>query len=647
MKNTGSNNYYGYSGSNGADINVEGAWDLLNGSCGGINIAILDFGVTPHPDLTTFGFGFNALKHDPYFLTPVNSHFRINNGKPEKNFGHGTACAGIAAGKGNNGIGITGVAYKSTVFGIKIFESSGLSSTLVMCAAYYLAVDSAKADVISGSYALFSPKINSYNSFAISQAINYANNFGRNGLGTSIFHSTGNGTSGCLPADPPNKIGFPASNPQVIAVTGTDVCDGLKRSGDCTGWVHPQGECSVASYGPGTDIAAPYHDIWTTDIPGILGYSTGDYTNFSGTSAACPIVGGVMGLIYSANPYLSQSQARMIIESTAAKVGSYSYTNVTNQPNGTWSNELGYGRVDAQQAVNKALITKIDLRISNGPSDFDASEGTITKSDFTMYPMLHLYFKDNGGAYINYNVKWYRDGILISTVTSAPYIDLSKPGKYYATVENNCNNKYLLRTEEIEIRPTCTGISYNNAYSAGYTFFGVTTFPTISNIEPVPVNGDLIIGAGATVNVSNRQFIFGNCSKLIIQFGGTLNATNCQFIGCDNWQGIICDGATSSVNITNSYIANATTGIISKSGGALNINLSTFAYNYLHAAIDGSLLTSNIDLYNNNFTELTDMGAGTPPCNNAYYNGLIISTQQPKIYIKSSLAGSVNSNNLE
>ena len=36
-----------------------------------------------------------------------------------------------------------------------------------------------------------------------------------------------------------------------------------------------------------------------------------------------------------------------IIESTARKVGSYSYQSVSGRPHGTWHEEVGYGLIDA------------------------------------------------------------------------------------------------------------------------------------------------------------------------------------------------------------------------------------------------------------------------------------------------------------
>ncbi|MBC8884298.1 S8 family serine peptidase [Flavobacterium piscinae] len=113
-----------------------------------------------------------------------------------------------------------------------------------------------------------------------------------------------------------------------------------------------------SDYGTNTDVSAPGVKIYTTDISGAAGYSSGDYApTFNGTSSACPNVAGVMALILSANSNLNMLEARQILESTCSKVGGYTYnTNVSGQPNGTWSNDLGYGRVNALAALQLTTV---------------------------------------------------------------------------------------------------------------------------------------------------------------------------------------------------------------------------------------------------------------------------------------------------
>lgn len=656
LKNTGNNNHSSYSGSAGADINAEEAWaNIYSGSCAGITVAILDDGVMAnHQDLNTFQYGYNALKHDPIYSTikpgynRTNEYFH-NNGLPDKGARHGTPCAGIACGAGNNGIGITGVAYSSTVVGIKCLGVQGIGSTISLAFGYYLAVDSANVDVISGSYAIVKT-LNQYNSYIINAAIDYAIYSGRGGLGVSVFHSTGNNdANGCNPGA--DKVGYPASYEKVIAVTGTDVCDKLKGTGDCA-----DGCSSPASYGYGTDIAAPYHDIWTTDNGGIVrnslgqlvgrGYNDSNYTVFKGTSASCPMAAGVMALIYSANPFLNISQSRFIIESTADKVGSYTYTNgVANQPNGSWSLQLGYGRINAGEAVKLALKTKVKLKAMNIPGVVDLDESIIFKNNFVNFPVINVQFNDNDGKYGNYNVKWYKNGKLFYSSTTNS-VAISSPGRYYATIENNCNNKSLLITETIDIRPSCNEVGYNTSMINGTTINTTVVMPTVTNTEYVPINGDLVVSTGGNLTAVNRVFIFGgSCSRVLVQNGGSFTAINCKFVGCDNWQGLISDGGGSSISLVNCSVSDATAGLISKNGGGISSTGSEFANNYLHIGAENGSVSTTVSFFANFFLDMKDLGMVlNPECSNSYYSNLSISEHQPQVYLKNMNTGDFEDN---
>src|SRR5204862_474058 len=71
----------------------------------------------------------------------------------------------------------------------------------------------------------------------------------------------------------------------------------------------------VSAYSNGTSGA-----ITTTDLVGNDGFASGDYTfGFGGTSAAAPMVSGVVALMLSANPALSYRDVQRILATTARK----------------------------------------------------------------------------------------------------------------------------------------------------------------------------------------------------------------------------------------------------------------------------------------------------------------------------------------
>jgi len=85
-------------------------------------------------------------------------------------------------------------------------------------------------------------------------------------------------------------------------------------------------------------------NVKTTDRMGGDGLASGNYRNdFGGTSAACPQVSGTAALMLSANPQLSESQVRSILQETATDMGAAGFDNT-----------FGYGRLNAGKAVMEA-----------------------------------------------------------------------------------------------------------------------------------------------------------------------------------------------------------------------------------------------------------------------------------------------------
>lgn len=171
----------------GADVRADAAWNINTGDQG-VVIAILDTGVdTGHADLRIF----TNPSPDPVRNDLNGWDFVNNDNNPEDNEGHGTACAGIAAAMGNNGIGITGIARQCTILPVKIADWVGGITTFVGSDTIAEAIDYAAslADVLSNSYSIWVP------STAIDTAISDAVENGRNGQGCPVFFATGNSAS--------------------------------------------------------------------------------------------------------------------------------------------------------------------------------------------------------------------------------------------------------------------------------------------------------------------------------------------------------------------------------------------------------------------------------------------------------------------
>lgn len=312
----------------GLDIHAEDAWDITEGSPA-IKIGLIDIGVDyNHEDL------YNNLLPG-YDVTGENTNGNVANAL------HGTACAGVMVAQKGNVKGIAGIAPSCKVVSIR-FDKDGRSVTDRKCVdAINTAWQEAKVDVISNSWSIGK-------SDAVDNAIKNAVSKGRDGKGCIVVFSSGNKNS--------STITGPAALSEVITVGAIDR-NGI-RYGDPGCEARLDGGTTTSSgsnYGEKLDVVAPGINIYST-FPGNI------YGQFSETSSACPHVAGIAALLLSFNPELTQQQVRSAIESTAQKVGSYTYADNTNHPQGKWNSKVGYGLVDAHAALLKICA---NIKIEN------------------------------------------------------------------------------------------------------------------------------------------------------------------------------------------------------------------------------------------------------------------------------------------
>lgn len=340
-----------------ADMQVDSAWDITTGNPD-IKIAILDSGIdTLHEDLSA-----NVLDGFDGFATDSTD----TKGYPTPNFssdGHGTACAGIVGALADNNKGVAGIANTSKIVPVRIFyyqdygggigvQATTSTQALVDGSAFAWRV--ADCDIMSTSAGLSDLFIAvlDIDVSLVNAEISEAFYNGRNGFGVAMFFSSGN--------DDIADVLWPADLPETIAVGASSMCDERKNPSDCST------ENWGSSYGKMLDIIAPGTLIASTDMTGVNGYSNSNYTNtFNGTSAACPNAAGVGALVLSVNDSLHARDIKNIMNTTATKVANYAFDTI--DVHGTWNEEVGYGRVNAFDAVKLAQTFKTTVGLSSIP----------------------------------------------------------------------------------------------------------------------------------------------------------------------------------------------------------------------------------------------------------------------------------------
>ncbi|MFN8547865.1 MAG: S8 family serine peptidase [Candidatus Eisenbacteria bacterium] len=287
------------------DTDTDQAWDLQTGSATFI-LSVIDTGVdTGHPEFAgRIVAGFDYVNNDS---------------NPTDDNGHGTCCAGIAAGAGNNAAGTAGVAWNVKIMPVKVLDSAGSGSYTWVANGMTFAADNG-AKILSMS--LGGPA-----SSTLQTAVNYAVNT----KGCALFAATGNSNASALD--------YPAAYSNVISVGALSPCNERKSPSSCDGenwW--------GSNYGTGIDFMAPGVRIHCPDIRGAGGFGSGDYiSDFNGTSSATPHAAGIGALVWSQNPALTNTGLLTVLQNNCDDIGTAGYDTQT-----------GYGRLNAFRAVQNA-----------------------------------------------------------------------------------------------------------------------------------------------------------------------------------------------------------------------------------------------------------------------------------------------------
>ncbi|MBI4817903.1 MAG: S8 family serine peptidase [Deltaproteobacteria bacterium] len=324
------------------------AWDLATGE--GVVTAICDSGVDgSNADLRLVP-GWNVVS-DSDDSSPVNWH--------------GTSVAGTAAAIGNNGASSAGVAFGSAIMPLRVTNlTSGAAYFSHIATAINWAADhGAKTAVVA------------YQGAACSELIRTAADYMRDRGGIVVVAA---GNSGAQ-----IDCGHTSS---LVVVSATDPLD------------HKP---SWSTFGDLVDLAAPGESIVTT-------YGGGT-ASLSGTSFSAPIVAGVLGMIWDANPSLTPVEARSILIDTAADIGELGHDPF-----------FGYGRPQANAAVERAMAFTPDNSAPTQPESLVVTEVVDTQLYRTHLRVTWAPATDDRRVH-GYDV--FRDGALLGSTPRLEYTD--------------------------------------------------------------------------------------------------------------------------------------------------------------------------------------------------------------------------------
>lgn len=291
------------------------AWGTTRGQ--GVTVAVLDSGITAHPDLdanvlpgydfiaeSAFSNDGNGRDSDPTDAgnwTVDDQCFTGSKATPSD--WHGTHVAGTIAAIANNNEGIAGVAPEAKIVPVRVLGACGGFDSDITDGIIWAAGGSVRgvpanqhpAQVINMSIGSEGTCTTPYRQ-AIAQA---------NKRGSIVVVAAGNNNFDASKSSPGNCE-------DVVTVGATD--KNGKRS-------------YFSNYGSRVDVSAPGGDrrywgggILSTLNAGKTAPGKADYAEYQGTSMAAPHVAGIVALMKAVDPKLTYAQAKKVLQSTSQSV---------------------------------------------------------------------------------------------------------------------------------------------------------------------------------------------------------------------------------------------------------------------------------------------------------------------------------------
>ncbi|MFU8861404.1 MAG: S8 family serine peptidase [Cyclonatronaceae bacterium] len=443
--------------------------------------------------------------------------------------GHGTHVAGIVGAETNNSTGIGGTTWDSELLIVKTNDNSVFGVYTLSSFQNGVLYASDYADSTGKRVVINFSSGGGSGSQSYIDAINYA--AARDVLIVAITHNDGASNGVRYPAR------YASSYSNVIAVGATD---------------HNDSRASYSNAGPQITLTAPggfggsgagdVRNIYST-MPNYAvaltqqaGYSQ-NYDYAPGTSMAAPHVSGAAALILSVNPDLTPAQVRSRLEDSADKV-----SGMSGQP---FTNEYGYGRLNAYEAVKHALPVQLDGHFFAGNQTLNSThiyndiQGE-TSHEFGILTIPSDKVVVIDGTYTGFGSTWaklYVNGRLViteGTSMSQVALDIKNGGEVIIAKDANLSGvPVTIETGgAVEIRPGAT----------------------LTNSEVIVENGGELLARGSStdkITFNGKGIVFENGSGGEVSYAEIRNAAT----------GIQLTGTGTNVQILDNLIENCTIGL--------------------------------------------------------------------------------------
>jgi serine protease AprX len=277
----------------------------------GVDVAVLDTGVTPVPGLSAAGKVVQGPDLSFDSQDPSLAHL--------DSYGHGTAMAGIIAAND----GYRGVAPDARVVSVKVGAKDGAVDVSQIIAGIDWVVQHAHDSGLNIRVLNLSLGTTSTQSYVLDPLAHAAENAWRHGIVVVVAGGNDGSTSTAL-ADP-------ATDPYVLAVGAEDPMGTISNSDDVVPSYSARG-----TFLRHVDVVAPGSYVMGLLSPGSLlsqqfpGAVFGRFFRGSGTSQAAAITSGAVADILSAHPGWTPDQVRSALTSTARDIATNSTTLVGN-----------------------------------------------------------------------------------------------------------------------------------------------------------------------------------------------------------------------------------------------------------------------------------------------------------------------------